>query len=126
VEILSGNGYARAVQVNQRRHGEVGSAGEEDEGGEEREAFVEVIESAAPPDVDAKRDGKDADAEVFQQGDAAFIGQEEDGGGAKDDASGEGGGFAEVFEEIFGVMDKTGAKKRRSPYAVRLSGVESL
>ena len=25
-----------------------------------------------------------------------------------------------------GVMDKTGAKKRRSPYAVRLSGVESL
>ena len=26
----------------------------------------------------------------------------------------------------FGVMDKTGAKKRRSPYAVRLSGVESL
>ena len=27
---------------------------------------------------------------------------------------------------IFGVMDKTGAKKRRSPYAVRLSGVESL
>ena len=27
---------------------------------------------------------------------------------------------------IAGVMDKTGAKKRRSPYAVRLSGVESL
>ena len=101
MEILSDNGYARAVQVNQRRHGEVGPAGEEDEGGEEREAFVEVIESAAPPDVDAKRDGKDADAEVFQQGDAAFIGQEEDGGGAKDDAGGEGGGFAEVFEEIF-------------------------
>ena len=28
--------------------------------------------------------------------------------------------------KIIGVMDKTGAKKRRSPYAVRLSGVESL
>ena len=31
-----------------------------------------------------------------------------------------------VEERKTGVMDKTGAKKRRSPYAVRLSGVESL
>ena len=29
------------------------------------------------------------------------------------------------MKDILGVMDKTGAKKRRSPYAVRLSGVES-
>ena len=42
------------------------------------------------------------------------------------------GDHASVFYQIpvdakkTGVMDKTGAKKRRSPYAVRLSGVESL
>ena len=33
--------------------------------------------------------------------------------------------FLKEYEKN-GVMDKTGAKKRRSPYAVRLSGVESL
>jgi len=31
-----------------------------------------------------------------------------------------------VISEKLGVMDKTGAKKCRSPYAARLSGVESL
>ena len=31
-----------------------------------------------------------------------------------------------IFLLFSGVMDKTGAKKCRSPYAVRLSGVESL
>ena len=104
VEIFGGNSHTRAVQVDQRRHGEVGSADEKDEGGEEREAFVKVIKSASPPDVNAKRDGKDADAEVFQQGDAAFIGQEEDGGGAKDDAGGEGGAsrkFSRRFSKKF-------------------------
>ena|GEM_PF-4361504 len=36
--------------------------------------------------------------------------------------------FQQLWSQFIdsGVMDKTGAKKRRSPYAVRLSGVESL